>query len=269
MVKKAAANSNPRPTQPAGQVETSANQIKAPAPGMADVWVTALTTSSSNLEALRRILSHNELDRAARFHFDEHRTRYIVAHGCLRQLLSRYLSIPASSIEFGLGTNGKPSLAGEAAGTGLQFNLAHSADLSLTAVVTGSQVGVDVEQVRILPDANELVQRFFSKREAAEFAGMTEAQKPLGFFRLWTRKEAWLKATGDGIAHLLDKVEVSFSAAEAARLLRLPEGFSSLADWSLCNLEPGPGYVGALAIPRKDVEVRVRFWNDQPNALLI
>jgi len=266
---KAGANSHPPPTQSGGQGETSTDQVKALAPGMADVWVTALATSQANLESLRRTLSVNELERAARFHFEEHRARYIVAHGCLRQLLSRYLSIPASSIEFELGTNGKPTLAGDAARSGLQFNLAHSADLSLTAVVTGSPVGVDVEQVRILSDANELVQRFFSKREAAEFASMPESQQPLGFFRLWTRKEAWLKATGEGIAHLLDKVEVSFSTAEAARLLSLPDGFPNLADWSLFNLEPGPGYIGALAIPRPDVKVRIQFWKDQPNALLV
>src|SRR5262245_4597555 len=106
MVEKAAANSGPFQKPAAAGDEPRVDPIKAPSPGIVDVWVTPLTTSTARLEALQKILSLKELDRASRFRFDEHRTRYIVAHGCLRQLLSGYASVPAKSIEFELGTNG-------------------------------------------------------------------------------------------------------------------------------------------------------------------
>jgi len=237
-------------------------RFKLPELGIIDVWATALTAKAEDLVTLEKTLSPSELMRAGRFHFDAHRTRFIVGHARLRQLLGRYLSIPPDSIEFEPGTNGKPQLAGEAAASGIEFNLSHSNELSLTAITTGKQVGVDLEHVRPLSDANDLVRRFFSKREAAAFAIVPEDQKPLAFFRIWTRKEACLKATGQGITHLLDQVEVSFAPGEPAQLVKVPEKWNGSADWSLCHLEPGLGYVGAVAIACRNAKVRFRLWEN-------
>jgi 4'-phosphopantetheinyl transferase len=106
---------------------------------------------------------------------------------------------------------------------------------------------VDVERMRILADVEELVARFFSPTECSQFRNLPAEQKPAGFFNLWTRKEAWLKATGEGITHLLNQVEVSFLPSGPARLLRLPEAYLNDTSWSLYELVPRPGFVGALA----------------------
>jgi 4'-phosphopantetheinyl transferase len=243
--------------------------LELPEVGIVDVWATALTATAEELIKIEKTLSPSELERASRFHFDEHRTRFIVGHARLRQLLGRYLSIPADSIEFERGTNGKPQLAGEAVATGLEFNLSHSDELSLTAITRGKPVGIDLEHVRPLSDANDLVRRFFSKREAAAFAIMPEDQKPFAFFRLWTRKEAWLKATGEGITYLLDQVEVSFAPGEPAQLVKLPEGWPGAEDWSLCHLEPGLAYVGAVALASRNAKVRFRLWDNHSDEVVL
>jgi 4'-phosphopantetheinyl transferase len=267
MVEKPASNKRQHESTVSGLKTSHSAGFAIPAVGKVDIWVTRLTSSPDDLEGFMKSLSPGERERAARFHFDEHRTRYIVGHGRLRQLLARYLSHPPASIEFELGKNGKPRLAGEIAATGLEFNLSHSNEMALIAVAA-QPVGIDLEHVRPLSDANELVQRFFSKREATSYSVMPDDQKPLGFFRLWTRKEAWLKATGEGITNLLDRVEVSFLPGEPARVLRLPELWSGDADWSLAHFDPEPGYVGALAIARKQVDVSLRRLEDLPRESL-
>src|SRR5262249_10949243 len=161
-----------------------------------------------------------ERERATRFVRDVHRERFIVAHGVLRLILARYLDRPAGSLQFKLGPNGKPELAGDLLET-LYFNLAHSENLALVAVGTNSSIGVDVERVRCLDNFDELVGRFFSHREASVFHGLNAELKPQAFFNLWTRKEAWLKATGEGIGHSLNRVEVTFLEGDGARLLKL------------------------------------------------
>jgi 4'-phosphopantetheinyl transferase len=267
MVEKPTSNRRQHGTTVGGLESPHSAGFAVPAPGTVDVWALSLTSSSEDLENLMKTLSPSERERAARFHFEEHRTRYIAGHGRLRQLLGGYLSRPGASIEFELGKNGKPRVAGDAAARGLEFNLSHSNDTALVAIAV-QPVGIDLEHVRPLSDANELVQRFFSKREAAAYSVMPDDQKPLGFFRLWTRKEAWLKATGEGITNLLDQVEVSFLSGEPARLLRLPERWSGEVDWSLSHFDPEPGYVGALAIARKHVDIRFRRMEDSPKESL-
>jgi 4'-phosphopantetheinyl transferase len=151
-------------------------------------------------------------------------------------------------LEFCYGPQGKPALAGVWSASGWHFNLAHSLDLALLAVTRSGPVGVDVERIRPLRDVDQLVSRFFSPRESAAFQALPAEQKPDAFFRLWTRKEAWLKATGEGIAESLGRVEVSFLPGEPARLLSLPGGPAALSGWRLHDLDPGPGFIAALAV---------------------
>jgi 4'-phosphopantetheinyl transferase len=233
------------------------------------IWAASLEVPASRLAAFQKTLSRGELARAARFHFDHPRNRYIAAHGWLRQLLGLYLSAPAATVEFEEGPKGKPGLGGVFRDRGLQFNLAHSEGLALIAIASATPVGVDVERIRTLVEAEDLVSRFFSKREVAEFGALTEDQKPGAFFRLWTRKEARLKATGEGIAHLLDQVEVSHLPGEPLRRLRLPEGFSPPSDWSLCDLAPGPGFAAALAMPIPGAQPECRRWEHEGMGLLL
>jgi len=209
------------------------------------IWAASLQVSAEALTQLAALLAPSERERAARFHFPIHRDRFITGRGFLRQLLAAYLGVEPALLEFTCGPAGKPALTGSA--STLHFNVAHSEDLLLIAVTRSGIVGVDVEHVRILPDFEELVARFFSPAECCQFHNLPVEQKPVGFFNLWTRKEAWLKATGQGIAHLLNQVEVSFLPSEPARLIRLPPAYLN-STWSLHELAPNRGFAAALAI---------------------
>src|SRR5262249_48669543 len=122
-------------------------------------------------------------------------------------------------------------------------------DLALIAITRLGAIGVDVEQIRPVADAGELVERFFSPRENILFTALPDNQKNAAFFNLWTRKEAWLKATGEGIAHSLNRVEVTFLPGEPAQLLALPEKPGLISDWTLRALTPASGFVSAVALP--------------------
>jgi len=220
------------------------------------VWAAGLDVSPRELTQLATALSAAEQERAARFRFERHRNRFIAGRGWLRAVLGSYLSAEPGALEFAYSAQGKPALGADFAGTGLSFNLAHCQDLALLAVTRLSQVGVDVEQVRPLADAEDLVSRFFSQRESSLFRKLSEAQKPAAFFNLWTRKEAWLKATGEGIAQSLHLVEVSFLPGDQARLLHLPEGLGGQKAWSLHELVPALGFAGALAVGAETPVVR-------------
>jgi 4'-phosphopantetheinyl transferase len=252
------------------------------------VWAFVLDVTPETLKALAPILSQTELERAARFHFDTHRNRFVVGRAVLRSLLGRYLQTQPATLEFVYGAHGKPALAGALANSGWQFNLAHSENLALLAVTRGGSIGVDVEYLRALPDADQLVARFFSAREQFAFKRLPAAQKTAAFFNLWTRKEAWLKATGDGIGHLLNQVEVSFLPGAPALLLNLPEplqheeassaapGFAAsysrevhppeqpdTTSWSLHHLTPAPGFTGSLALATPASSLNCWCWEEK------
>ena len=141
------------------------------------------------------LLTPDESARAARFYFERHQNRYVVGRGVLRTLLGAYLHLAPESVRFAYGPQGKPELSHNFASSDLCFNLAHSEGLGLLAVTRAASLGVDVERVRRLPEFDELVNRFFSPREADLFAKLPATEKPQAFFNLWTRKEAWLKFT--------------------------------------------------------------------------
>lgn len=220
-----------------------------PSRGTAHVFAFELQTDAERMEALYQTLSRMEVERANRFHFARDRNRFITGHGVLRQILAGYLGVNPAAVEFETGHRGKPSLSKRCNWLGLHFNLAHSRELGLMAVTLDGPLGVDVEEVRDIPEAAELVARFFSAREQLEFQRLSADAKPLAFFNLWTRKEAWLKATGEGISELLHLVEVSFLPGAPVELMKVPARFSGMGQWRLEALEPCGGFVGALALP--------------------
>jgi 4'-phosphopantetheinyl transferase len=212
------------------------------------VWTISLDITASCLSGFERILSTSELARARSFRFDLHRNRFIAGRGSMRTLLSRYLKTEPAHVNFGEGPHGKPYLSGAFAESGLNFNLAHSENLGLFAVTRAGSIGVDIERIRPLTDSEQIADCFFSARESAEFHGLAVGQKLDAFFNLWTRKEAWLKATGEGIGQALKDVEVSFLPGEAAQFLSLPASPQSQAAWILQSLEPAPGFAAAIAL---------------------
>jgi 4'-phosphopantetheinyl transferase len=225
-----------------------------------EIHVWAATLASPELDRLAATLSSDERDRAARFKFDKHRNRFTVGRGTLREVLAHYLKIDPSALRFGYSTNGKPELESEFASAGIHFNLAHSEDLALIAITKIGPVGVDVECVRPVNNVDELVARFFSPREDALFQKVPEPEKPAAFFNLWTRKEALLKATGEGITRSLSLVEVSFLPGEPARLLAVSGDLAKAAAWGLRELSPAAGFAGAVAIHAQDFNVQCNRW---------
>jgi 4'-phosphopantetheinyl transferase len=219
------------------------------APNRVDVWYIHLEDAAQPVSTLAALLDADERERAARFHFDVHRRYFIVAHGMLRLILAHYLHCPPDTIRCQTNAAGKPALA---AGGELRFNLSHSGDLALVAVAAGREVGVDVEFMRPLEDIKRLVARTFSPCEAAAWGHLPESQQREGFFNCWTRKEAFIKALGQGLLYPLDQFDVSLEPGEPARLLRVGGNPQEAKRWSLRALEAGAHYAAALAVEGGD-----------------
>jgi len=222
--------------------------------GEVDVWSVALDGSPEYAGDLQVTLSADERDRAARFHFDRDRRRYIRARGVLRRLLAAYLGTDARELTFHYGAHGKPALSGRFEGA-LTFNVSHSHELALIAIGGRVEMGVDVEAVRAMDDGEDIASRFFSPREAAQLGALPAAVRSAAFFACWTRKEAYLKALGSGLAKPLDGFDVAFAPGETPALVVHGDARET-ARWSIYELAPGAGYTGALVTEGRAVAVR-------------
>ena len=222
------------------------------------VWRTALDVSDEDLARVAAVLSADERARADRFRVAPARRQFVAARAALRGVLATYLGCAPADVAFRLGPQGKPALT--VPGTALHFNLSHSHGVALVAVTRRGEVGVDVEQVRPLTDADALAERYFAPAEVATLRALPEGERMEGFFNAWTRKEAFLKATGKGISYGVERVEVTLRPGELARVLALDGDSEAARGWGLTALTPAPGYVGALAIPGAVPPVRCWDW---------
>jgi 4'-phosphopantetheinyl transferase len=200
------------------------------------------------VEALGRVLSEEEWERARRFRFDKHRRQYVVGRGALRTLLAAYLGIRPEAVRFTYGPRGKPFLAPPLDARGLHFNLSNSDELALMGFVLGRELGVDVEFLRTMNDCEEIAERFFSESERRMLRTIPFPVKQEAFFNCWTRKEAYLKAVGEGLAAPLDSFDVTLAPGEPPRMLTLKGDAGQAARWFFHHLRPADDYVGALAI---------------------
>jgi 4'-phosphopantetheinyl transferase len=204
------------------------------------VWRIELDQPEAQLQSLLQTLSSDERSRAERFYQKQHRHRFIAGRGILRCILGRYLNIDPSVLKFNYEPLGKPVLADTYGGKKLWFNLSHSQGLALCAVSCDRLIGVDLEYIRPISDVISLAEQFFSTSEYALMRSLPPSQKQQTFFRYWTCKEAYLKATGAGLAQL-DKIEVSLTPGQPASLQAVP-------DWSLLEMEPAKNCVAAIAV---------------------
>jgi 4'-phosphopantetheinyl transferase len=224
------------------------------------VWHVSLDRPPSDVRRLARTLSPDEEERARRYRGERLRERFIVGRGILRMLLSRYVGRPPGRLRFAYGARGKPALA-PAEGSDLRFNVSHSDGLALYAFARGREVGVDVERLRELPRAERIAERFFSTEETAALKAEPAERRVEAFFTCWTRKEAYIKARGDGLAHPLDQFAVSLVPGEPARLWVAGDGDArEIARWSLDALPLAPGYVAALAARGRGWRLTTRSW---------
>ena len=227
------------------------------------VWRVSLADAATVALRLSPLLSEDEKERAARFRFARHRDAYIASRGTLRQVLAPYLGLAPEAVRFAYGPHGKPSLAGEAAACDLEFNLSHSGEVALVAVARGRRVGVDVERIRAEVASDAIARRYFSPREVETLLALPEPARLEAFFACWCRKEAYLKARGDGLTHPLDALDVTLAPHENAALLATRDDPHEAARWRLHALEAGVGYAAALAIEQQaeDPPVNsVRCW---------
>jgi 4'-phosphopantetheinyl transferase len=224
--------------------------------GEIHVWSIALDPEPAVVEQLARSLAADEWQRAQRFRFERHRRQYQVGRGALRALLGGYLGLPPAAVQFSYGPRGKPFLAEPAAAGGLFFNLSNSHELALVGFLRDAEIGVDVEHLKPMPDLEQIAERFFSASERAALRQLPDPQKCEGFFNCWTRKEAYLKAVGEGLAARLDSFDVTLLPGEAPRMLTL-EGDAARAErWFFRCFQPAPGYVGALAVEGGDWRIK-------------
>ena len=234
-----------------GNAHTSEWLISPASPVLAEdevhVWKVDLSASVADV----RLLSRDEHERAARFHFEKDRQHFKAARSALRIILGRYVKVPPGSLEFGQTEYGKPFLTNPEA-AGVLFNLSHSGEIAVIAVTRDREVGVDVEFAR--PDfaTNEVAEHFFSVAEIYTLSGLEPHLRTQAFFNCWTRKEAYVKARGEGLSMPLDVFDVSLAPDVPAAMLSNRVDKSEPLHWIFHDLQIDSDYAGALVIEAVD-----------------
>lgn len=214
------------------------------------VWCIELAAEGAAIQACSRTLSADEKERAAQFRFEHLKAAFTLSRGILRALLGHYLGVEPGGVRFAYGPRGKPRLAFPEAA--LQFNLAHSGKFAVYAFAVGCELGVDVEEIRPQHDQHDqegIVRRFFAPEECEDWLAFDVSQRDEAFFRGWTRKEAYIKALGDGLSMPLDSFRVSLQPELSAALLYAAGDPAAAGKWLFYSLKPADGYIGSLAVP--------------------
>ncbi len=211
-----------------------------------EVLVARLDGGPEIIPTLVKLLDNAERHRASRFVFERDRFRFIVGRARLRQLLSARLGVRPEVVEFAYGKRGKPALASAYADSNLRFNVSHSEDVAVYAFTYGREIGVDVEAIRPLTDADDIASRFFSRYEYEIYLALDACDRPLGFFNCWTRKEAFIKALGDGLYYPLDSFDVTLAPGEPAKILRVKDTPGDECGWCLDGFSPARGFIATV-----------------------
>lgn len=212
------------------------------------VWRVDLDQPGQVLTHLEKTLSGQEKQRAQRFYFPTDRDHFVIAHGVLRSILGAYLNCAPQQVRFTVDRHGKPALWAQSNRPQIHFNLSHSHDLALVACSRRWLVGVDLEWMRDDLASFQIAERFFSAREVAMLRALPSGLRKEAFFNCWTRKEAYIKGKGLGLALPLNRFDVSIIPGEPAILVRTYEDEDEARRWSIQELFPGPGYAAALAV---------------------
>jgi len=247
------------PRDAAGPGKVSADAARSAPSGVASPYI-EINDAPPRLERWGTWLSPDERVRAARYRFDADRRRFAWTRGILRTLLASYVGGPPDQIHFGAAAKGKLHLTPR---DGLRFNVSHSHEWALIALTRDREVGVDVEHHRSLRhDLFAIATRFFAPAEVAALRALDAAEQEPAFYRVWSRKEAYIKATGEGVSAGLDTFEVSIGT-EPAVTLRVPGNPAEETRWMMRSLDIGPDYGAAVAfetVSGRDVEVKLFEW---------
>jgi 4'-phosphopantetheinyl transferase len=237
-----------------------------PAATPVDIWRIDLSAPEDATHYGRRLLSPDETRRADRFHFERDRRRFTMARAAMRQILCKYANVAPQELVFSYGANGKPELAGELKTAGLRFNLSHSSEVAVLAVAQGLTVGIDIEHINKEFATEEIAERFFSESEVKTLRSLPPTERTEAFFACWTRKEAYIKALGEGLSVPLDSFAVALRPGEPAALLHVRVDPAEVSRWSLYDIEVAKEYKSALAIEGRSHQLRGVEWEPQPAA---
>jgi 4'-phosphopantetheinyl transferase len=218
--------------------------------GEIHVWTARLVDEHHATADLLWTLSREERARAAQFSFERDRMRFIQAHGIMRQILSNYSDADAAALTFARNRHGKPYLIPRASGPNLQFSVSHSSNCCVLAVRLDHSIGIDVEKVRDLPQAIDIVQSYFTPAESRALAALRGTARRDAFFALWAHKEATVKGLGISLAAHLGRIEFDLDPAGGLRLVAWDGDQSVAQKWSIVRLDHAPGYVAAVASAR-------------------
>lgn len=226
------------------------------------VWCASLDQSALKVKRLSRTLNAEERVRAERFYFDLDRKRFIVAHGLLRTILGYYSGIKPGQLEFRYSTQGKPSLAETSNGDNIRFNLARSHGQALFAFTLNREIGIDLESMHLILEAEVLFNHFFSKQEKVVFQTLVGHEKQEAFFRYWTCKEAYTKACGEGLAQPLNRIDISLVPGKPATLLSVNGDVQVTSRWSLQELKSATGFAAALVVEGHGYQLACWKWSE-------
>ncbi len=225
------------------------------------IWRVALQApSASVLDKMSSTLASDEIDRVKHLRLQRDRERFIVARGILRILLGRYLGCVPQALHFTYNMYGKPSLDNAACRSPLSFNLSHAGGLALVAVTQHRALGVDIEPIRDDLALGQIADHFFSQAEQVSLRALPPTQQIEAFFKVWTRKEAYIKARGEGLSLALDSFDVSVVPGASAALLETRDDPAHAGRWTLEDLWPTPRYVAALAYEGRGCRINCWQW---------
>jgi Phosphopantetheinyl transferase len=238
--------------------------ISVSVPGLATdqihVWRVPLNQNPTRIPELNAVLSPDERARAERFRFDKDRNQFIESRAALRLLLSQYLNISPTGLTFAKAAHGKPALANGQSNSGLRFNLSRRDGLALVAIARNREIGVDVELIQSGLPIFEIANVSFSENELAELQSLPEAQQAAGFYNCWTRKEAYVKARGEGFSFPLKEFDVSLTPGVTAELLEVRGSKTEVDRWTMQELSAGESYVAALMFESPNATIIYKDW---------
>lgn len=232
-------------------IQQSEFRIEAPLalrPNEVHLWRLNLQATACGTDKRMSTLSGDEQSRAARFRREIDRQYYVTTRATLRQLLGAYLKKDPRELIFAYSEKEKPSLGGEEAGSRIEFNISHSGDLALLAFARSRQLGVDVEQIHRDFEIDKIAARFFSAAEQKQLSALPEARRGEAFFLCWTRKEAYIKATGKGLSLPLHQFDVSLVPKEVNALIATRPDPLERTRWTMRDIVVPSGYAAAICV---------------------
>jgi 4'-phosphopantetheinyl transferase len=224
------------------------------------IWRASLDLPGKSVQELKGLLSSDEMRRAENFRFDRDRSLFVAARGILRLILASYLSIEPSAIRFCYEKEGKPRLQNDLGNEGIQFNLTHSEGLGLYVFARGHEAGIDVEHVREISEMEQIVEQFFLVRERVYFSALPACVKRETFFKWWARKEAYMKATGEGLLSPLDRCDALLIEEISGNPSKISRDVHEGPQWSMWDVRPAEEFAGAVVVEGEGWNVRYWQW---------